>query len=252
MTPPTSENSGYPAISSIALDLSKLVGHHITLYTEQIPGKKLQTRVVAANDKQISVDSSGESGLINNLVNQQKVVLQFVHKGQEISVKATLIRSLGGRCHCILEEQVTPLAKRQYCRVELVKPIKLAPFPTASHNKSNLSALHWMATDSVNLSSGGLLVIVPSYLHSGIHMLLNVDWEEFEFPALVMGQVRHCFQGATGQFKIGIEFLLREVARKLFSQTQVGSLPTSLFRYSKSWRDKLNNELQTFNLSKGI
>jgi len=94
--------------------------------------------------------------------------------------------------------------------------------------------------------------MIPSCLHSGIHLLLNIDWEEFEFPALVMGQVRHSFQGTTGQFKIGIEFLLREAARKLFSQTQKGSLPASLFRYSMSWRDKLNHELQTFNLNKGI
>ena len=252
MAPLTSADSGILAFSSISLDLSKLVGHHITLYTEQIPGKKLQTRVIAVHDKQISIDTSGKFSLINNLVSQQKVVLQFVHKGQEISVKAALIRSLGGRCHLILDEQVTPLAQRRFYRLELVKAIKLAPFPIASHSKRNLSALRWMATDSVNLSSGGLLVMVPSYLQSGIHLLLNVDWEEFEFPVLVMGQVRHSFQGNTGQFKIGIEFLIREAARRLFSQTQMGSLPTSLFRYSMSWRDKLNHELETFNLKKGI
>lgn len=250
MTPLTGTDSGNMIFPSISLNLAKLVGHHITLYTEQIPGKKLKARVVASNDNQISIDSSGESKLIDNLVSQQKVVLQFAHKGQEISVKATLIRSLGGRCHFILDDRVTPLAQRRFSRVELVKAIKLAPFPIASHSKRNLSILHWMATDSVNLSSGGLLVIVPSYLHSGIHLLLNVDWEEFEFPALVMGQVRHCFQGTTGQFKIGIEFLLREVARELFSQTQMESLPTSLFQYSVSWRDNLNHQLQTYNIEK--
>jgi len=252
MIPLNSTESGNPIFSSISLNLAKLVGHHITLYTEQIPGKKLKARVVAANDKQISIDNSNESKMLNNLVSQQKVVLQFVHKGQDISVRATLIRSLGGHCHFILDDRVTPLAQRRYFRVELVKAIKLAPFPIASHSKRNLSALRWMATDSVNLSSGGLLVIVPSFLHSGIHLLLNVDWEEFEFPALVMGQVRHCFQGTTGQFKIGIEFLLREVARDLFSQTQIDLLPASLFRYSMSWRDKLNHQLETFNLKKDI
>jgi len=252
MGPLISADSGNPAFSSISLDLSRLVGHPIALYTEQVPGKKLQARVVAVHDKQISIDTSGKASLINNLVSQQKVVLQFAHKGQDISVKATLIRSLGGRCHFIIDERVTPLAQRRFYRVELVKQIKLAPFPIASHSKRELSTLHWMATDSVNLSSGGLLVVVPSCLHSGVHLLLNIDWEEFEFPALVMGQVRHCFRETTGQFKTGIEFLLREVARKLFSQSQKGSLPASLFRYSMSWRDKLNHELQTFNLNKGI
>jgi len=127
MGPLISADSGNPAFSSISLDLSRLVGHHITLYTEQIPGKKLQARVVAVHDKQISIDTSGKSSLINNLVSQQKVVLQFAHKGQEISVKATLIRSLGGRCLFIIDERVTPLAQRRFYRVELVKQIKLAP-----------------------------------------------------------------------------------------------------------------------------
>ncbi|HPI33019.1 MAG TPA: hypothetical protein PLR32_06855, partial [candidate division Zixibacteria bacterium] len=78
------EAAGDQALDALEIerfDLSTLVGRKVTLYAEQFPGKPLTSRVTVAAGKAITIDRSGHAGLIANLVNNQRVVLQIVYKG---------------------------------------------------------------------------------------------------------------------------------------------------------------------------
>ena len=101
-----------------------------------------------------------------------------------------------------------------------------------------------MATNSVNVSSGGLMVTIPSFLEKDVYLLINIDIEDDLFPPLILGQVRHCFQLDNGQFQIGIEFVVQEIGQKLFSAARRDELPSALFRYTRLQRDKLNRKLE--------
>ncbi|HUV31675.1 MAG TPA: PilZ domain-containing protein [Acidobacteriota bacterium] len=233
--------------SAIRIDISRLVGREIKLFSEQFPGRELHAKVTSAYNQRISVDSGQDRGLIENLVSQQQVVAQFGYKGQEISVRARLIRTFGGKCQFVLDEDVVPLSQRRYRRVTLKRPVRLAPFPIASHSRRGLSSLRWMSTDSLNLSSGGIMIQLPSFLEQGVYLLMNVDWDVDFLPPLVLGQVKHCHSVDPGQFRIGVEFIVSELARQLFSPARRGALPGCLFGYTQLHRFKLNRKLAVLN-----
>ena len=88
---------GKTGSEAVFVDVSRLVGYEIKMYTEQLPGKQLCCKVVSALGQKITVDSGGAFGVIGNLVSPQKVILQFPYKGQDIAVRAQLKRSCGGR-----------------------------------------------------------------------------------------------------------------------------------------------------------
>ncbi len=223
--------------------MSDLVGSTIKIFSEQVPGKELKAEVTFAVANEITIASGGRNQLIENLVNGQRVVLQFAYRGQEISVKAKLKRTEGGRNHFIFDEVVTPLSQRRFTRLAIVKPVRLAVLPLSGFQADNLSRLRWMETTLINLSSGGVLASVPSSLVEETCLILNIVVKKIAFPELILGWVRHCYRDDEDEFRIGVEFLLDDEAKNLFSPSSRRQLPRSIFSYTRAHRDKLNKEL---------
>ncbi|MBN1211689.1 MAG: hypothetical protein JXA92_03855 [candidate division Zixibacteria bacterium] len=234
------------AFESIRLDLSQLVGQDINIYSEQIPGKKLVSRVMAVSGNQVQINQAGEAGLIENLVNNQKMVLQFAYREQEIAVRAQFKKGAGGRCYLILDEKVMPLMQRKYVRVGLVRPVKLAAFPLTTFSNRNIARLRWIQMETINFSSGGILLNISSYLEKGVHLLLNIDVDEPLLPPLVLGRVCHCYQGAENSFKAGVEFVVRERGSRMFTPDARKTLPPAIFEYTSVSREKLNKIIKAW------
>lgn len=225
------------------LDMSDLVGCTIKIFSEQVPGKELTGEVIVATDNEITIAGGRRHQLIENLVNGQKVVLQFSYRGQEISVKAKLKRTEGGQNHFIFDDVVTPLSQRRFTRLAIAKPVRLAVLPLTGFLKGNLAKLRWMETNLVNFSSGGVLATVPSSLVKETCLILNIVLEKFVFPKMILGWVRHCYHKKEDEFRIGVEFMLDDEAKHHFSSAVMRSLPRSMFTYTRADRDKLNKEL---------
>lgn len=236
------------AFESMRLDLSQLVGQDINIYSEQIPGKKLVSRVMAVSGNQVQINQGGEAGLIENLVNNQKIVLQFAYREQEIAVRAQLKKGAGRRCYLIFEDKVIPLMQRKYYRVGLVRPVKLAAFPLATFSTRNIARLRWLQMDTINFSSGGILLSISSYLEKGVHLLLNIDVDEPLLPPLVLGRVCHCYQGVENSFKVGVEFVVRGKSSRMFAPDTRKKLPSAIFEYTSVSREKLNKIVKAWML----
>ena len=228
---------------SLDLDLAELVGRIVTIFSEQFPGQPLKSRVMAARDESLSLDRSGTDGRIDTLVSNQSVVVQFEYHGQTVSVQARLKRRQGGQCHAVLGDAVVPLSKRQFRRMDLRCRVRLATLPTAVLQPRKLSQLRWFETDTINLSSGGTMVIMNSHLEPGIYVVINIDLGHLGFPLLLAGCVRHCFQRAEGEFCVGIEFIVQEKREDHFSSSSLRQLPNNLFSYSAVDRRNLNREI---------
>ena len=225
------------------LDTSELVGHQIVLFTEQFPGRLVRSRVISASGSQMEIDSGPKFNLIENLVNHQQVILQFSYRGEEISVRSQLRRSAGGRCFLVLEKEVTPLSQRRYFRRPMNIPVRLAAYPKVTFRPTDLSRLRWMQTDTINISSGGSLLVVPTILQEDVLLMVNLTVEQVEMPALVMARVRHCFQSETQQYHAGIEFLVRDEVQRMFAPTKRRELPASVFSYTRQDREIINRQL---------
>jgi hypothetical protein len=228
---------------ALDLDLAELVGRTVTLFSEQFPGRPLRSRVMAARDGEVSIDRSGTDGRIDNLVSNQEVVMKFEYHGQAVATQAMLKRRQGGQCHIVIGERVVPLSKRKYRRMDLRCRVRLAALPRTQLQPRKLSELRWVETDTINLSSGGTLVTMNSYLEPGVYVVINIDLGHLGFPLLLAGCVRHCFQRSDGEYCAGIEFIIQEKREDHFSSTSLRQLPNNLFRYSDSDRRALNREI---------
>ena len=242
------ESDGRPIHENVDIgvddvDLSTLVGHEITLFTEQFQGKPLKTKVVMISGGVLSLDRSGAGGTIDNLITNQKAIIQFFHKGQRISVDATLKRTGGGKCTLVLGDKLVWLTRRKYKRYDLTRPVRCAVMPSRDMDGKRLNKLRWMETDSVNFSSGGLMLCLQKQLNDHSYLLLNLDVTDFDFPALIIAQVRYAYPTDSFRFFIGIEFIVNDVREKHFAPTTIKRLPPVVFEYDASRRSELNREL---------
>jgi len=229
---------------SFRLELSRLVGQEMILYSEQFPGLALATRVQAVNDRELQISQSGQKTHLENLIDNQQIILQFPYRGQKIAVKALFKKSTGGRCYLILDEKVVPLSQRKFHRVGMINTVKLAVFPLTTFNSCNVSRLRWTETETINFSSGGVLLNSSSFIEKNMYMLLNMDVPEKIFPPLVLGRVCHSSPAMETSFKIGIEFIVKERGQQLIPPANRKHLPTAIFTYNSVDREKFNKMIK--------
>lgn len=235
------ENSG--AFQAFKLELAELVGREIKLFSEQMPGKELRSKVLATQDQLLQIFSGGPANLVDNLVNNQNVVMQCMYRGEELSIPARFKRLGGGRCHLYLEEKVTPLRQRRFRRVTLVRPVRLAAFPLNLNSRHGIGHLRWLETDTINFSSGGAMVALASGLERRSCLLMSLDLQDVKFPSLILAQVCHAHQVDMGPFHTGVEFVVREMSASVLPQERRRDLPGAVFDYSADDRDKLNQDI---------
>ena len=225
------------------IDLSSLVGHEIPLFTEQFRGRSLRTKVVMVSGGVVSVDRSGGSGMIDCLINNQRTVVQFDYKGQRISVDAKLKRTSGGKCSLVLGENMVPLSRRRFKRFDIVRQVRCAIMQTSIFSAMNLSKLRWIETESINFSSGGVLICLPKQLTRENYLLMNIVAEDFDFPALLVSQVRYAYPVDRFHYRIGNEFIINDSKEQHFSLSAIKSLPPVIFEYSAGQRSDLDKQL---------
>lgn len=224
-------------------DFSTLVGHKITLFAEQFPGKPLISRVTVATGKSITIDRTDSTGLISNLVNNQRIILQIQYKGEPVSVAATLRRTEGGGCRIYLGDTVMPLLRRRFYRVPIACPFRLAALPVARFSATSLARLRWLETETVNLSSGGALITFSSLLEPPTYLFANIAQPELGFPSLLLGQVRHSEAVETGRWHIGVQFITREARREHLPFQAVRQMPGPVFAFDRPMQQQIERKL---------
>ncbi len=244
MTDPAApEKQSTTSLDASCFDFSLLVGHELTLYSEQFPGKPLKSKVILASHREVWIDRSGGGGLIDNLVNNQKVIIQVEYKGQLVNVPSLLKRTQGGKCRILVGERVIPLTRRRFTRVELARPVKLAVIPLSTFNRNKLAHLRWLETMTVDISGGGALIDFSTHLESPTYLFLNIDLRDFSFPSLVLGQVLYSLPQETGHFHVGLKFITKEMKKNHFSLTLIKQFPQTVFEYGEKEQTQLNTKL---------
>ncbi|HOP05787.1 MAG TPA: PilZ domain-containing protein [candidate division Zixibacteria bacterium] len=225
------------------LDLSTMVGRSVTVHSEQFPGRPLATRVIEARENSLTLDRGGAERSIDTLVSNQQIALCFQYKGEEITVAALLKRTSGGRCRIFLDDKALPLMRRRFIRVRMSFPVRMAVMAGPAFHPKKLKNMRWMETESVNLSGGGLLLDLSSRLEKGTKLFVNLALDQFEFPVLMIGCVRHSIQPETGHFYTGVEFLTDMQARVEVPENILKLLPPAVFEFTAPKRAEMNQAL---------
>lgn len=226
------------------LDVSHLTGHTICLFSEQFPGKPINCRVSKARRREIELDHALSEGAIENLVNNQTIVVLIPFEGQDIAIRARLRKTDGGQCVLRLDKQAVPLSQRRFERFEFHWKIKLATYPLVGSRPRNLTDLRWFETESINLSGGGALIVLPGFLNQGVTVLVNLEAPQISFPSILLGQIRHCFRLTESRFLAGIEFITEEIGKRIVPADRRSIIPASVFEYTCLERERIDRELR--------
>ncbi|MFQ5454384.1 MAG: hypothetical protein ACE5D6_09395 [Candidatus Zixiibacteriota bacterium] len=138
-----------------------------------------------------------------------------------------------------------PLTRRKFYRFNSSHQVKYAVLPLQSIVEQKISDLRWIETKSGNFSSGGIYILLNSYMSHDTYLLMNIETRGFEFPRLVIGQVRYCYPIDNCNYNIGIEFIVKEHKDKYFPQTITKHLPPAAFEYTATQRITLDKKLSS-------
>jgi len=238
--PSRTTNSGPIHISD--LDLSELVGREITLYTDQYPGYPMKCRAVLAEAERLVVDHS-DAGRVGGLVPNQQVKLRVSYRQQDVFLHAVLKHHAGGGYTMILSGQVEPLNGRQFHRLPVVRPVRLSIFPGSLSGSGGLSRHRWLETTIANICAGGAAIRLVSQLQEQSYLLLSIDLEIDNFPALVVGQVRHSNLSADHGYETGVRFLTPSMIARHLPMSLAHSLPAAVTEYKSEIIDSIDNQL---------
>jgi len=239
--PPVMASRNFDAGS---LTLSELVGKPVTVYSKQFPGKPLPSHVHSVSENKLHLSTTGNTDQLNNLVNGQTVDIQLPYRGEWISINATLRKTDGGRCGFEFEGTVVPLSQRKFVRIKRRCEVQMSAFSLQTFCRKPHRDLRWIKTSTLNFSSGGTLIEVPGYMDGGLKLLMNVDVEYDQFPSLILAEVRYCHRMDNGKHVAGVEFVVREMARKSYSPSVLSQLPALAMQYTATQREKINRQIQ--------
>ncbi len=247
-TAPTISKSSSPGIDRSSLDLGRLVGRRVLIYSMQYPGRPLIARVVQSEDGKMFLERTANNADLDNLVTNQKVTVKFEYKQQEVSTSALFKRTDGGHATIVLGQTVQPLKRRRFMRVPCQQPINLAVLPATGFRKSKIKQLRWIQTNLADFASGGVLLNINNCLQETTYLFVSLKLQSCDFPKLLLGKVRHCHQVDSGQFRVGLEFIISENKRDHFSRSLLENLPPSALEYSYLHRKSLNGHVSAWML----
>lgn len=228
------------------LDFATLIGKDIQIFSEQIAGEPVNSKVLQVNKNVISVDRSGSGGLIDSLVNKQAVTLCFVYKGEPVAIRGTLKKTNGGICNITLEEKARPLALRKFKRFDIIVPVKMAKITKEAFVKAKSSSLRWLEIKTTNISAGGLLLELSAFLEPGTYLLINVAIPDVPFPSLILGQIRYCLKSDFARFLTGVEFITKEMSCEHFEPAVYEKLPKIVLEFDETRRTEVGAFLMNY------
>lgn len=220
-----------------------LVGREIRLKTEQFQNRVLTTRVLAVSDNCFVIDRSGSSGMVDRLIPNQKVDVEFGYKGQFLGFNSRIQNRHEGRLVIPIAREVLPMNARQFARYRLESEVQLALFDEHNISAARLNKLKWLKTSTTNLSGGGMLVIIPGIVTGDCYMILHLPMNGIDLPKLIVGRTRYFLPGQAGKNQVGVEFIIREDRQSKLPRTIIRNLPEKLFEYDAGCRQKLSRHL---------
>ena len=225
------------------VNFSDLVGREIRLRTEQFQNQVLKTRVLAISDNSFVIDRSGSSGLVDQLIPNQKVEVEFTYKGQLAGFDAKIVSPHEGRIVIPIAGEIVPKNARQFARYCLESEVQLALFDEHNISAARLNKLKWLKTNTTNLSGGGMLVLIPGIITNDCFMILHLPLNGIDLPKLIVGRTRYFLPGQAGKNQVGVEFITKEDRQTKLPKTIIRNLPEKLFEYDAGWRRKLSRHL---------
>ena len=160
-----------------------------------------------------------------------------------MAASALVRRTHNGGCNLLVNSSVQPMYQRQFTRFKTSKDVALAVLPN-NFDRDKITKLRWMHTRSLNFSSGGVMLNLPSMLSEKSYLLMKIDAVDYDFPQLVIGNVRYCEIKDTNQNITGVKFIVADKKNNHFSSLILKNLPANAFELNKARQIMLDELLK--------
>ncbi len=224
------------------IDLNALLGHKVTVLLARNENKSQQFKVLRVSGNKITLDNRKMDDDYSYFNYDNEVKVLFYYKEQRFAVDATCTFSFSKRL-LILRNRITPLNRRRFPRFNISSKVEVAILPKRNFSTEEIVNFKWFKSDTVDISSGGLMLTIRNLLNSNSYLIVNSNLQEYLIPEILVAQIKYNFRNHNNKSSIGMEFILNEDKQKHFSESFFSSLPEELFKYDKLTRDLVNAKL---------
>lgn len=224
------------------IDLNALLGHKVTVSLARNDNESQQFKVLRVSGNKITLDNRKMDVDHSYFNHDNEVKVFFYYKEQRFAVDATYTFSLNKRL-LILKNRITPLNRRRFPRFNISSRVEVAILPKRNFSTEEIESFKWFKTDTVDISSGGMMLTIRNFLNSNSYLIVNSNLTEYLIPEILVAQIKYNFRNNDSKSSIGMEFILNEDKQKHFSESFFSTLPEELFKYDKLTRDLVNAKL---------
>jgi c-di-GMP-binding flagellar brake protein YcgR len=142
--------------------------------------------------------------------------------------------------HLINLGAVKRVQRRRFVRLDKLIRLKYASLSRPISQPVNPTFMPLIASRSINLSAGGMLMTLESDLSTDDILLLSLETGGFQkLPSLMLGACRHTGKPNNINRVAGIEFILQEDLPRYLSHEEIKMIPDAAMVFN----DQMQNEL---------
>ncbi|MFH1701039.1 MAG: PilZ domain-containing protein [Candidatus Zixiibacteriota bacterium] len=218
-----------------------------TIYTSQ---------VVSVNDNQLRINLPRNIDGNGYLRASSRVSITFVLDGVLYESDAFYNADNKSARLLIIDNDIAETNRRLSQRLPINIDTVYAPISDLSMSTGQFSHLKWKRCQTLDFSSGGMLISTSLQPDVGSYFLLNLEIGIFAGPLFAFGQVRWSAKSGYGKKggDCGIMFITADNLHNHFSQQAMAQLPPIMLAFTNRKQGELKQYLMNLNANqdKGV
>jgi len=140
--------------------------------------------------------------------------------------------------------RVSRMQRRRFVRLDICLKLRYKTLARPLHQPVALTTHDLTESHALNLSAGGLLIIVENQIELNDPLMLLIAGGKFRhLPRWMIAACRHMRTMDGGQRAAGIEFILKEDLPRYLKSSELKYLPKSLTLFDDKMQNRLVGEL---------
>lgn len=203
-------------------------------------------KILSVNDNQLQINLPKNIDGNGYLRTSTRVLVNFVLNGILYESGAEYDADNNSARVLTIDEDIDEANRRLADRLPLKIETTYTAISDLSMSSGQFSHLRWKRCQTVDFSSGGILLSTSLQPDVGSYFLLNLEIEMFSGPLFVFGQVRWSAKSGYGKSgcSCGIMFIPADDLHAHFSQQSMANLPPMMLAFTAKRQQKLDQYLK--------
>ncbi|MEE9442122.1 MAG: PilZ domain-containing protein [candidate division Zixibacteria bacterium] len=202
-------------------------------------------KILSVDDNQLQINLPKNIDGNGYLRTSARVLVNFVLNGVLYESGADYIADNNAARILIIDSDIIKANRRLTQRLPLIIETVYTPISDLSMSSGQFSHLRWKKCQTVDFSSGGILLSTSLQADVGSYFLLNLEIDMLAGPLFVFGQVRWSAKLGYGKSgcSCGIMFITADNLHNHFSRQARTALPPIMLAFTNQKQQELGKYL---------